>query len=455
MIIIEQLKKLGFSTVDKNYYEHIQKWYSWYKGKVDSFHNYSVYNGTETVELEKASLNMAKTLCEDWANYIFNKDTKISTGIEASDEALTGIMEQVRWSRNMSEVIESAFAGGTAGVTIIEDAGKVDLFYIKDATMIFPLKWDNGEVVDCCFAGYKYIAGVKHLYLNIHLKVADGWEIYNKFYTLDNNGNIKEEVQIDGVATVYKSALKRYFLFSPCVLNNIDVSCPLGVSIYANAIDALKGIDTVYDSYINEFVLGKKRIMVSSDMVQVAQKNDKMRPLFDKNETVFYAMPSTSVDGSGQIKEIDMSLRVQEHKEGIQDMLNMLSVKAGMGTKHYSFVGGAVTATEVKSTADTLYNSMLKHETALEPFLKGVLDTLLALHGINATVSVEFDDSVIRDTNQDLLNMMQLLNARVIGRAQVLAWWKGCDLESAREQIKVTDAEENAGGFNYNVDATL
>ncbi|MGL5329837.1 MAG: phage portal protein, partial [Peptostreptococcaceae bacterium] len=442
MQIIKLLNQLGYKTVDKSYYEHINKWKNWYMGKVEGFHDYSLFNGVKVLNKEKHTLNMAKTVVEDWTNYIFNKDTKIQSDSDTKTNVLIDFMKRVKFNTNISEVIESAFAMGTGAVTIIETEKGVDFNYIKDANMIFPITWDNGEIIDVCFAGYKHITGVKCLYLNIHRLVGEVWEIENLFYQLDDNGNIKERIVLDSVQEVYTSNVKRYAVFSPNVMNNIDAHCPLGLSVYANGIDALMGIDTVYDSYINEFVLGKKRIMISTDLLQVTRHFEtvdgkpveKKVPVFDSNDVAFYALPG-DVTGEQKIKEIDMKLRVAEHKEAIQDMLNMLSVKIGMGTKHYSFVGGTVTATEVKSTTDTLYNSMLKHETALEPFIVDLLQNAMSIMGYDIKVFIEFDDSVIRDSNQDLLNLLQLLQNEVIDRAEVLAYWKGCDRQVALKQL--------------------
>ena len=52
---------------------------------------------------------------------------------------------------------------------------------------------------------------------------------------------------------------------SPAIANNDDLPNPMGIPAFANAIDQLKGVDIAYDSYVNEFVLGKKRIMVKPE----------------------------------------------------------------------------------------------------------------------------------------------------------------------------------------------
>ena len=76
------------------------------------------------------------------------------------------------------------------------------------------------------------------------------------------------------------------------IQNNIELDSPMGISVYANSIDQLKGCDIVYDSYMNEFVLGKKRIIVPASMARLTMGADGGNaPLFDPEDTVYYAMP--------------------------------------------------------------------------------------------------------------------------------------------------------------------
>ena len=40
----------------------------------------------------------------------------------------------------------------------------------------------------------------------------------------------------------------------------------MGIAIFANAIDTLKKLDMEFDSYCNEFDLGRKRILVAPNV---------------------------------------------------------------------------------------------------------------------------------------------------------------------------------------------
>ena len=68
------------------------------------------------------------------------------------------------------------------------------------------------------------------------------------------------------------------------MVNNADddTTNPMGVSLFANAIDIIRKIDLEYDSYANEFSLGRKRIFVAPEFLS----NTNGSPVFDPNDSV-------------------------------------------------------------------------------------------------------------------------------------------------------------------------
>ena len=56
---------------------------------------------------------------------------------------------------------------------------------------------------------------------------------------------------------VYEGGKPVFAYFRPFVSNNSDYDVPLGMSVYANCTDTLRALDTVFDSFQREFVLGK------------------------------------------------------------------------------------------------------------------------------------------------------------------------------------------------------
>ena len=109
--IIEYLHGLGLRTVDGDYRQYIDTWLSWYRGKVEEFHSYTIFNGISSFRVERATLAMAKTVAEDWANLLLNERVQIaaSSGQEALDECL----QRNDFAVTGNRTVEQAFALGT------------------------------------------------------------------------------------------------------------------------------------------------------------------------------------------------------------------------------------------------------------------------------------------------------------------------------------------------------
>ena len=239
---------------------------------------------------------------------------------------------------------------------------------------------------------------------------------------------------------VHTRSDKRQFVIDrPNIANNFDYSIPLGISVFANAIDVMKGVDIAFDSYVNEFVLGKKRIMVKPAATEYLDGE----PIFDSDDLVFYVLPEDVSDGA-VITPIDMGLRTAEHNTGIQDQLNLLSSKCGFGENHYRFNNGSLTtATQVISENSTMFRTIKKHEIILEQVLIELCQIILRLGntamnaGLNEDVeiSVDFDDSIIEDKAADFSRDMQLLNAGIMNDWEFRMKWMNEDEATAKAAL--------------------
>ena len=134
--------------------------------------------------------------------------------------------------------------------------------------------------------------------------------------------------------------------------NNIDDNSPLGVSIYANALSTLKALDICYDSFIREFRLGKKRIIVPAQCIRtvINPQTQEMVRYFDASDETYEALHT---DNSEDLKITDNSveLRVDEHVAAINAFLSILCLQVGFSAGTFTFdrAQGLKTATEAVS----------------------------------------------------------------------------------------------------------
>ena len=466
MQIIDILNSLGFSTVPADWYDNIDLWLQWYQGKVRGFHDYRVYNGLRRVHCTKLTAGLAKTVCENWADLLCNNKVVITLEGEAEQDFFDAVCAANNFGRMMNLYEEYCFALGTSAVVACVSGMEVDeegiatgpatdirLDFIR-ADGIFPLSWQNGVVRECAFATTRSLFGNDYTYLQLHRLGDDGcYLIENRVY-LREGDNLHELPLCDipafaTVAPVFHTHLTRplFVINTPNIANNLAPDVPMGVSVYANAVDQLKDCDNIFDSHNSEFVLGRKRIMVKPE----ALKNMDGEPLFDANDLVFYYLPEDSSNGS-TVREIDSTLRSEAHFTGLQTALDMLALKCGFGASHWQFDAGHITtATQVLSANSTEFRTQKKHELVLESVLTELARTILRLGNTfmglrlreNVEISIDFDESVIEDRASEFDRECRMLELGVLDREEFRAKWLNENLKTARKAISSISAKNS------------
>lgn len=469
--IVQKLTELGYTTIPEAFYSKVAEWKSWYQGNVKGFHSYRVRNGESVVKCKRYSLGMGKKLCEDWANLLMNEKVQITLEGQREQEFVDRIRAENNFTVRANEMQEMKSALGTvayiprvigqevseSGEIVPGNASGIAIDYVTIEN-IYPLAWSNGYISECAFSSVVTRGGKDYAYLQIHKKGADGlYIIENRIYRYENE--LLSDEQLTNVAgferippVVHTGSDRRQFVIDrPNIANNYNYLLPTGISVYANAIDVMQGVDIAYDSYVNEFVLGKKRIMVKPS----ASKYLDGEPVFDPSDVVFYVLPE-DVSDSAVITPIDMALRTAEHNTGIQDQLNILSSKCGFGETYYRFDGGSVaTATQVISENSTLFRTIKKHEIILEQVLDELCRVILRLGNAamglgldeNVEISIDFDDSIIEDDTTNFSRDMQMLSAGIMNDWEFRAKWMNEDEETAKAALpKAEDMTDEGEG---------
>ena len=439
--IREWLVENKYNTATNETYSHILEWLEWYQNDVEKFHKYKVFNGVVTKEEERYKLGMAKKVCEDWANLLLNEKVAIKAG--NYEKRLQEVLDNNNFLVRANQLIEMAFALGTGAIVEYLDGEEVMIDYIR-ADMIYPLSWDNGDIIECAFGSIRVIDGNEVIYLQIHRKgKMEGGEDAELYYIENKYIDRKESKELDPpegviplVPTGYDKPL--FQIITPNICNNIDLDSPLGVSVFANAIDQLKGCDLVYDSYMNEFVLGRKRILVPISFAKMQMEKDGVAaPAFDASDTVYYQMPGDR-DSNLELTEVDMSIRANEHELAVQRGLDVLALKTGLGTGRYQFnSSGVKTATEVISDKSDLYQNRQKNAIIVNAALIDMVEAIAFLDaGREVEVSIDFDDSIIEDTNTTIDKNIKLVQGGLRSKLTAIMEINKCTKEEAMKELE-------------------
>lgn len=469
MNIFTYFKKKGINTIDSSFYTQIKLWTSWYEANVTKFHHYYVYNGQNKIRCRRLSLGMAKKVSEDVADLLLNERVKINIGKSEETAAFVeAVLDKNEFLVKGNDYQErKAYTGTVAYVLHMKDievdedgnvmSGTEDNIQINyvQANNIFPISWENGRIKEVAFVFPKTINRKKYAVIQLHrLRNIGG----TRQYVIENNvvecsSGAGKDVPytewasmegLSGLAPEIKtgSDQPQFVIDKLNIVNNADKddTNPMGIAIFANAIDVLAKIDLEYDSYANEFDLGRKRIFVAPEMLS----NVNGDPVFDENDTVFYQLPEDSLKDGKPIVEVNMTIRAEEHSKALNDDLNFLSFKCGFGTERYKFERGTVTtATQVISENSDMYRTIKKHElvlqTAIEDLVYGIirLGQQLRVPGItdDVEVTIDFDDSIIEDKETERKRDREDVAMGVMSLAEYRAKWYGEDEEEAKKKL--------------------
>lgn len=461
MNIYEVLRARGYTTVPEEFYTYIENWRSWYDGYVKQFHRYRIWNGMKYVPCRLYSLGMAKKVCEDWANLLMNEKVQITLECKKEQAFIDDVFRRNNFSVKINEMQELKAARGTTAYvptvsnvqvdgqtgTVTGTDGEIRIDYVP-ADLILPLTWENGIVTECAFGSHKAVKKDTYLYICIHRRSERGtYDIENLLYR-DTKGSLSEVnlADVPGFENippvVHTPFTQRTFVIDRLnIANNVDPTLPMGIAVFANAIDQLKGVDVTYDSYVNEFQLGKKRVMLKPQAVKDFKSGE---PLFDTSDVVFYVLPADGKQDGEIIKEIDMQLRTAEHNAGIQDMLNLLSSKCGFGENHYKYDNGNVsTATQIISENSEMFRTIKKHEIILEDVLVELCRILLRMGNAymklgldeDVEITIDFDDSIIEDKETDFSRDSRMVQMGIMNHWEFRAKWMNEDEATAKAAL--------------------
>ena len=463
MNIFEYFKKKGIDTIDSSFYSKIAMWDSWYRSNVRKFHQFRVYHGSGQYErCHRKSLGMAKKICEDISDLLLNERATITIKDETTAKYVRSVLDAANFTVQGNEYQERKAACGTVAYvpyltnTELDDQGRiisadVKLDYVV-ARNIFPTAWENSRITECIFVFPKTYKRKKYANFQHHKLaplVGENGEDLGYQYVIENtivecSSGAGHELtpeewnkipHFEGLATTVETGSNQpqFIIDKLNIANNVDEddTNPMGVALFANSIDVLAKIDLEYDSYANEFTLGRKRVFVAPEMLTDANGSQ----VFDPDDSVFYTLPEDYFKNTKEaMREVNMELRIEEHETAINNDLNLLSFKCGFGTQYYRFERGSVaTATQVISENSDMYRTIRKHEIILRDALTDLIRTIIRL-GVTANVSglvedtdvvIDFDDSIIEDKQTERAEDRKDVAMGAMGLPEYRAKWYG------------------------------
>lgn len=435
-------------------------------------------------------MNMSAALASEIAGMVWTDQCDVNVSIKGFTgevdplhEFVNKVLEDNNFHTKMLESIEQAAALGGQAIKAwhevkkdkegneIEGTDKIRLGFAM-ADQFVPTAWNNAGVDDAIFVTRTAKGGYYYTLLEWHFWDGLTYKIRNELY--------RAEMKKDGVggdqdilgfryplATLYPTLDEEtpldteYSLFTyfrTPKANNIDDNSPLGISMYANAMDTLHAIDICFDSFVREFRLGKKRIIVPARMIRqvVDPVTGKQCRYFDATDETYEAL-STDDPDSLKIQDNSVTLRVGEHVDAMNALLNLLCMQVGLsfGTFSFDAHGGLKTATEVVSENSKTYKTVKNFQNQIIPAIEDIVNAIIevakiydmsyegqsiaALAANGYEIKVSMDDGITQDRQTNINEGITLVGAGLMSKYTFLTdskYGQNLTEEQAKEELE-------------------
>lgn len=466
--IAQVLRKKGINLIVGDIYDYQRIWLSWYKGNVADFHFYDEIVNGQKVRKERLTMNMAKKNCEDIAKLLWTEKTKIELDDEENTKRLWEVLDnnQNNFTVNFPIFLEKGCAIGTGALIEYKNSeGKTIIDYLT-GDVIIPYKYTNSYINGIVtISRFKEINRKKEwIYTHITYHEYEGgtYKFANELYRSESELELGRKIEFSLMYPDVKefdeieTDAPRFQIFKPNLANNLDIDSPMGISIFANSIDRYKSLDMKYDSFFREFKLGKKRILVDPTAMKATMSSDENGNVrhvqyFDTNDEAYVGI--NGMEGQ-PVKDVDFTLRSEEHINAINTDLNWLSANIGLGNNFYKFENGGVrTATEVMSENADAFRTKVHYDIIVNDVIEKLVMAICEMENIPYTrITIVPDDSIIEDKNTEKIRALQEVSQGLRSKKSYLKDIEGMTDEEAEIELQNIQKEnmsnQDAIGFN-------
>lgn len=426
---------------------HIEAWYQWYTATHPFYTEHYVGVDGKGHERQKLSLRPARRVCREWASLIAN-EMQAQSDSPLANEWVRDYCEATGLYALFQRGIERAFAMGTGAMALwfdVRDEATTIRVRRYDAKMVLPLTWDEDGTDECAFCTRVTVKGKQAVQLQMHL--LDGetgtYHIHTKVWRDGRPVPAEELGIIEDFDTECRTPT--FCLLSPAIDNTVQDTSPYGVSVFHDAVDAMRMLDTAWTALYDETDLLRAVLMLPDSMISVETDEDGRRRAvpFGEREQRLYRLTDSPVTDAGKPFAFAPAMRAQSIHEVYADACAALGDECGFGSQYFQpdKAGGLKTATEVSADNSALMRNIRNHENQLGKELGRLLTSLCECARVHCGAPVEegfepvaviWDDSIITDTQAEKTQMLAEIAAGVVPKWVYLTRFYGMSEEEAR-----------------------
>ena len=267
--------------------------------------------------------------------------------------------------------------------------------------------------------------------IEIPLAVIQRWE------------NIEPEVTLEGMERPL------YGYYKVPISNSVDLSSPLGASVFSKAVRVIERADRQFSRLDWEYEGGQIAIDVDPSAMR-SNVGYYGTANMDNLKNRIYRQIDLGTDET--YKAFTPALRDAQYNNGLNSYLCKIEDLCGIARGTLAEVTAeARTATEIKILKQRTYVTLANNQHALEKCLRNVMyaaDAYAELYDLapkgEYVLNIEWSDSILNDTDTELTQRITLQSAGILSKAEVRSWYTGEDIETAKAMIKQIEEEEGS-----------
>lgn len=381
-------------------------------------------------------LNLPAAICSEMARLVTMESSINITGGSKAEMIKEGIQPFLNEISNYTE-----FACSTGGVVfkpyLSQKGIEIDVVRAGD---FYPVEFNSaGEITAAIFPEFKRVGKNLYTRLEYHALYGSRYSIVNKAFIskkamvkTDDIVNLGQEINLEEVPewsdiapyVEFQNADRMLFSYFKIPLaNNTDIHSPLGVSIYARAVNQIRDADEQYGAVLWEYKSKETAIQAADEFFRKNRQGEVILP--KGKERLYRAMgPNVmSRDGNPFFNAYSPEIRDESFFNGYNRIIQKVEFNCGLayGTLSDPQVVDK-TAEEIKASKQRSYATVKSIQNSLGNALENLVSAVevwMSLGGIategKVEVSCSWDDSLVTDKKYETEQLRADFSMGVVG----------------------------------------
>lgn len=412
------------------------------------------YNRPKWTSSTVQSANLGSAIASEFAmKAIMELETEVS--VPEIDEEYQKIIRDLRYFTEFGLA-----KGGLAAKAYLRPDGRIGVDMVQ-AENFFPLEYDTNRRITSAVFLDKIVKGK-----NVYTKTSTHTLSPNGNYLITNRAFLKEfvtdvtsqtdlgkEIPLSSIpewseiqpAYRYKDMESPMFSYFRCPgANQWDDNTPLGVSVYAKAVDQIREADKQWSRILWEYESKETAIFADRSLFRKEGSGTNWRDVMPKGKERLFDSFNFPQD---QDSFFPWSPEIRDNSlfHGYDQILKRVEYNVGLSFGTISDPNTVdKTATEIMSSKQRMYSTVKDIQKAIETWLRDTVYSIASVmvvngatdaRSINYDVTFNWSDSIIVDKETELASMYQDVSAGIIKPEVYIAKKYGVTEDEARKMM--------------------